>query len=285
MLEGVWLPIITPFKNDEVDYISYKRLIDYYIDQGINGIIPLGTTGESPVMSPEEFEIIIEKTIEYVNKRIPIYIGLGGNYTKKLLERLKIVEKYSVEGILSVCPYYNRPDQRGILEHFKTISQSTDRNIIIYNIPYRTGRNMENETIYKLAEHKNIVALKDACGNIHQTTELLLNPPKDFSLLTGEDAFFFFNLTLGGQGGIMASSHLHTKDFIEIYRKVKDNDHTGALLVWKKVSQFIPLLFKEPNPTPIKYALYKQGLIASPESRSPLLPITTDLEKKLELFL
>ena len=281
-ISGVWVPLITPFLNDEVDYASYKKLVDYYIDKGAAGLIPLGTTGESPTVSEEEFEEIVAKTMEHNNGRVPVYVGLGGNNTKKLVKQLKVVEKHKVDGILSVCPYYNRPDQRGIYEHFRSVSEATDLNIIIYNIPYRTGRNIENTTIHRLAELKNIVALKDSCGDFKQTSELLLNPPADFSILTGEDALFYSTLLLGGDGGILASAHIRTEDFIDIYSKIKSNDHQAALNSWKGLSKFIPMLFEEPNPAPLKYCLNKMGIISSLETRLPLTEITEELKAKLD---
>lgn len=285
MLKGIWLPIVTPFADDEVDFNSYKRLIDYYIDKGISGLIPLGTTGEVPTISHYEYEEIIEKTMEYTKNRVPVYIGLGGNNTFKVLNQLKIVEKYDIEGILSVSPYYNRPSQRGIYEHYLRISEATDLKIIIYNIPYRTGRNIENETLYRLAELENVVGLKDACGDIKQTISLLMNPPYDFSILTGEDMFFYLTLALGGQGGILASSHLYTEKFIDVYKKAEENDFKSALDIWQGLANFIPLLFEEPNPSPIKYCLNRLGLIDSEETRLPLMNISEELADKLEKFL
>lgn len=285
MLKGIWLPIITPMLNDEVDFKSYEKLINYYIDKGISGLIPLGTTGESPTMSEYEYEKIIDKTMEYTKDRLPVYVGLGGNHTSKVVKQLKTVEKYKVDGILSVGPYYNKPSQQGIYEHYLKISEATDLSIIIYNIPYRTGRNIENDTIQRLAELENIVGLKDACGDIKQSMSLLLNRPKDFSILTGEDMFLYFTLALGGQGGILASSHLSTEKFIELYKKAKENDFESALGIWKDLSKFIPLLFEEPNPSPIKFCLNKMGLIASAETRLPLTNISEELEKKLAKFL
>jgi len=282
MIEGIYLPIITPFLNEEVDFKSYELLINHYIVKGISGLIPLGTTGEVPTINDYEFEKIIDKTIEYTNNRVPIYVGVGGNNTKKVIEKLNIVEKYNIEGILSVSPYYNRPSQEGIYSHFSAISKSTDMDIILYNIPYRTGRAIENDTIRKLAEFKNIVALKDASGDIKQTMELLLNPPKDFSVLTGEDMLFFTTLTHGGQGGILASAHIQTESFIKIYNDIKANDHVSAFNTWKKISQYIPLLFKEPNPAPLKYYLNKVGLIDSPEVRLPLTEISNELAAQID---
>lgn len=196
-----------------------------------------------------------------------------------------MLDKYNIKGILSVCPYYNRPDQRGIYEHFKRISESTSLDIVLYNIPYRTGRNIENDTIRRLSELDNIVGVKDACGDFTQTTELLLNRPDNFSILTGEDAFFYSTLMLGGDGGIMASAHLNTEKYVEVFNKSKQNDYKSALEIWKQVANMIPLLFEEPNPAPIKYCLSKTGVIASEALRLPLVPISENLKEKLNKFL
>jgi 4-hydroxy-tetrahydrodipicolinate synthase len=284
-IKGIWLPIVTPFLQDEIDFRSYKNLIDHYVKMGISGIIPLGTTGESPTIGDYEFETMLDKSVEYVNKSVPIFVGVGGNYTAKVIKTLALVEKYEISGILSVSPYYNRPDQRGIYEHFLKISEATRLNIIVYNIPYRTGRNIENSTIHKLAGLKNIIGIKDSCGDIKQSMELLLNPPPDFSIVTGEDALFFSTLTLGGNGGILASAHLFTEDFIDIFRSIQHNDTTNALEKWKKLSRVISLLFAEPNPAPIKYCLKKLGFIESAETRLPLMEITKELENKLDAIL
>ncbi len=283
--KGVWLPIITPFKNDKIDYVSYKRLIDYYISKGISGLIPLGTTGEVPVLSDFEFEEMIENTMLYVNGRLPVYVGIGGNYTAQVIKKIKIAEYYDIKGILSVVPYYNKPSQDGIYAHFKSLAEATYLDIILYNIPYRTGVNMENDTVRKLAEIKNIVGLKDASGDIKSTLALLMNPPKDFSILTGEDILFYITLTLGGHGGILASSHIKTEQFVEVYNKVQAGDYNAALAVWKKLYEFIPLLFAEPNPAPVKYCLNKLGLIESPELRLPLTQVSQQLADKLDLIL
>lgn len=284
-LTGVWLPIVTPFKNDKIDYLSYKRLIEYYSDKGISGFIPLGTTGEVPTLSDYEFEEMIEKTMEYNKRRLPVYVGIGGNYTAQVIKKVKIAEYYDIQGILSVCPYYNKPNQEGIYSHFKAIAEETPLNIVIYNIPYRTGVNVENETIYRMAEIKNIIGVKDCSGDIKQSMSLMLNPPTNFSILTGEDILFYLSLTLGAQGGILASAHVNTEQFVEVYDKVKANDTIGALNVWKQLHEFIPLLFKEPNPAPVKYYLQECGLIDSAEVRLPLTQISESLKTKLNSYL
>lgn len=281
-IEGVIVPLLTPFKDGKVDLKSYERMVKHYIEEGVSGMIPLATTGESPTILPDEYEEVLAKTMECSDKKALVYTGLGGNNTNEVIKNLKVAEKYKVDGILSVAPYYSRPNQAGIYEHFKCISEATDLNIVLYNIPYRTGINIENQTIYKLAELKNIVGLKDCSGNMKQTTELLLNPPKDFSILTGEDAYFYTTLALGGQGGIMASASLRTKEFIEVYNLVKANNHQEALKKWKSLCGMIPLLFEEPNPGPLKYCLNKLGLIDSDEIRLPLVNITQELKVKLD---
>nr|WP_304285474.1 4-hydroxy-tetrahydrodipicolinate synthase [Clostridium paraputrificum] len=281
-VKGLWVPVVTPFENDELDMVSYEKLVNHYINEGVHGLMPLGTTGETPTLSEKEYEEIVSKTMEVVNGRVPVIIGLGGNCTRSVIDKLKVAERHKVQGILSVSPYYNRPDQRGIYEHFKKISESTDLDIVLYNIPYRTGRNMENETILKLSEEKNIVGVKDASGDFNKTIELLLNKPDEFSVLSGEDNLFYSSLLLGGDGGATASAHLKTRDFIKVYDYIQNNDSKAALEIWKEISPMIPLLFKEPNPTPIKYMLKKIGLINSDEVRLPLVPISQELRNELD---
>ena len=281
-VKGLWVPVVTPFENDELDMVSYEKLVNHYINEGVHGLMPLGTTGETPTLSEKEYEEIVSKTMEVVNGRVPVIIGLGGNCTRSVIDKLKVAERHKVQGILSVSPYYNRPDQRGIYEHFKKISESTDLDIVLYNIPYRTGRNMENETILKLSEEKNIVGVKDASGDFNKTIELLLNKPDEFSVLSGEDNLFYSSLLLGGDGGVTASAHLKTRDFIKVYDYIQNNDAKAALEIWKEISPMIPLLFKEPNPTPIKYMLKKIGLINSDEVRLPLVPISQELKNELD---
>ncbi|HEX7713421.1 MAG TPA: 4-hydroxy-tetrahydrodipicolinate synthase [Bacillota bacterium] len=281
-LSGVWLPIITPFADDAIDYESLRKMIDHYIGQGISGLIPLGTTGESPTVTDSEYEEFIVRTMEFVNGRVPVIAGAGGNCTKKTVELVRKLEKYRIDGILSVCPYYNRPDQNGIYQHFQKVAEATDLKIIVYNIPYRTGRNIENETIHKLAEISNIVGVKDSCGDFKQSMALLLNPPEDFAIFTGEDILFYPTLMLSGAGGILASAHLATADFVGLYNLVQAGDRLGALTKWRKLTEFIPLLFAEPNPAPIKYCLKQMELIRSEEVRLPLTPISSGLRAKLD---
>ena len=279
---GVWLPIITPFKDGEVDYAGYEHLVDHYVRAGVSGVIPLGTTGESPTIDEAETEALVERTVATVAGRVPILIGVGGNDTRKVVKAVKRLRKHAVQGILSVCPYYNRPSQDGMREHFTRVAEATDRPILIYNIPYRTGVNLANETLLALAAIPNIAGVKDSSGNITQSLDLLRQRPAGFAVLTGEDAFFYTMLAHGGDGGILASAHVETATFLSVYERVVANDHQGALKAWSRLEPMVPLLFKEPNPVPIKHCLWRQGLIASAECRLPLTRVSDALAKDLD---
>ena len=281
-LSGVWLPIITPFKDGEVDYAGYEHLVDHYVRAGVSGVIPLGTTGESPTIDEAETEALVERTVATVAGRVPILIGVGGNDTRKVVKAVKRLQKHAVQGILSVCPYYNRPSQDGMREHFTRVAEATDRPILIYNIPYRTGVNIANETLLALAAIPNIAGVKDSSGNIAQSLDLLRQRPAGFTVLTGEDAFFYTMLAHGGDGGILASAHVETATFLSVYERMVANDHQGALKAWSRLEPMVPLLFKEPNPVPIKHCLWRQRLIASAECRLPLTRVSDALAKDLD---
>jgi 4-hydroxy-tetrahydrodipicolinate synthase len=279
---GVWLPVITPFTDGEIDYAGYERLVDHYVRLGVTGVIPLGTTGEGPTIDEAEAEALVERTVATVAGRVPILIGVGGNDTRKVVKAVKRLQKHAVQGILSVCPYYNRPGQDGLREHFTRVAEATDRSILIYNIPYRTGVNLANETLLALAEVPNIAGVKDSSGHIAQSLDLLRQRPPGFAVLTGEDAFFYTMLAHGGDGGILASAHVETATFLSVYERMVANDHQGALKAWARLEPMVPLLFKEPNPAPIKHCLWRQRLIASAECRLPLTRVSNALAKELD---
>lgn len=280
-MQGVWLPIITPFNGGEVDYDSYRNLLNYYLDQGVTGIMSNATTSESPVLSLDEQKRILDCSLETINNRVPFYWGAGGNNTRSLCKSIEELTKTGVDGFLSVSPYYSRPSQDGIYGHFKEISNSTNLPIILYNIPYRTGMNMTNETILKLSEIDNIIGIKDSSGDINQSIELITKSPKDFHIYTGDDSMYYLNLVLGGSGGVLASAHLNTKMFIDVFNHIKDNNHKEALKVWNKISHKIPYLFKETNPGPIKYLLKKSNRINNEEIRLPLTGISKEYKEVL----
>ncbi len=284
-LSGVYLPVVTPFHDNAVDYESYVNLLNYYKKKDISGFIPLGTTGESPCITDDEYKRIIDVTLETVDGQLPVFAGIGGNFTDKVIKRITEFEHTGIAGILSVCPYYNRPDQNGLFRHFEKISRSTGLHIIIYNIPYRTGVNMSIETLMKLSEYDNIVGVKDSCGDIRQSLDLISRRPEGFAVLTGEDHLFYTTVVNGGDGGILASAHLYTDEFIDLFKHLENNDHQKALEIWNRIREIIPRLFEEPNPGPLKYCLSALELIRSPEVRAPLGEISISLQQQLDRYM
>jgi 4-hydroxy-tetrahydrodipicolinate synthase len=281
-ISGLWLPLVTPFKDGAVDFSSYERLIEHYLAQGVDGLFPLGTTGESPTLDDNEIDELVEHTVGKVAGRVPVFVGVGGNATHKVEKALRRLERFAFEGVVSVCPYYNRPSQDGLIAHFRAIAAATDRDVLIYNIPYRTAVNLSNDSLLELADISNIVGVKDSSGSMAQSLELLARKPADFSVLTGEDALFFTMMANGADGGILAASHLLTAAFVEVGRRFAANDVAGARAAWAPLASFVPLLFAEANPMPIKHLLWRQGLIASPECRLPLTRISDALARRLD---
>jgi 4-hydroxy-tetrahydrodipicolinate synthase len=281
-LSGLWVPLVTPFKDGAVDYASYERLVAYYIACGADGLFPLGTTGESPTLDDSEVEALIERTLSAVAGRVPVFVGIGGNATHKVERTLRRLEHLPFDGIVSVCPYYNRPGQDGLIQHFRAVAAATDRQVMIYNIPYRTAVNLSNDSLMELAQIANIVGAKDSSGSIAQSLDLLARKPAEFSVLTGEDALYFTMMANGADGGILAASHLMTERFIEVGRRVGTGDLVGARRAWTPLAGIVPLLFAEANPMPIKHCLWRQGLIASPECRLPLTRISDALARQLD---
>jgi len=286
MITGLWLPIVTPFKDGAVDFESYERLIEHYLALGIDGLFPLGTTGESPTLDESEIDALVERTAAVVAGRVPVFIGVGGNATHKVAKTLdRLQKRFAFQGIVSVCPYYNRPSQDGLIAHFRAIAAATDRDVLIYNIPYRTAVNLSNESLIALASVTNIVGVKDSSGSLAQSLDLLARKPAGFSVLTGEDALYFTMMANGAEGGILAASHVMTARFAEVGRRFAANDLAAARTAWAPLAPLVPLLFAEANPMPIKHLLWRQGLIASPECRLPLTRISDGLARRLdELF-
>jgi 4-hydroxy-tetrahydrodipicolinate synthase len=282
MLSGVWVPLVTPFKDGRFDVASYRNVIEHYLERGVSGLFPMGTTGEAPTLDEEEADAIVADTVRITAGRVPVFVGIGGNATLKVIKAIRRLERHDFPGIVSVCPYYNRPTQAGLFEHFAAIAEATDRQVLIYNVPYRTSVNLANETLLRLAERPNIVGVKDSSGSIAQSLDLLATRPAGFSVLTGEDAMFFPLLCSGADGGFLASAHVATDRFAAVARLVAANDHQAARAAWAPLMRLIPKLLQEANPMPIKYCLWRQGLIASPECRLPLGSVSPALAAELD---
>ena len=222
--EGVYVPNVTPFKDGRIDEKSLYRLVDHLISGGASGLVPCGTTGESATLSHEEHIDVIRMTVEQAAGRVPVVAGIGTNDTNETIKLVERAEEIDVDGYLVVCPYYNRPSQEGILEHFRAVSEITDRPLIVYNIPMRTGRNIEVSTIAELSRIPNIVGIKDASGDINQAMSIIART-KNFCVLSGEDHLLFSTCCLGGHGGIMASAHVLPSEFLALLR----GDQAGGL--------------------------------------------------------
>jgi 4-hydroxy-tetrahydrodipicolinate synthase len=275
-IDGIWLPIITPFLDGALDEASISRLTRHYAAQPLDGIILAGTTGESLTLDGVETERLTLTSAAALaasdNSAMPFYLGLSGSDTRKLVKQLERTSGWPIYGYLITVPYYTRPSQEGLFQHFTAAAEATGRPIIIYNIPYRTGVNLGNDTLLRLAERDNIVGVKDCCADPAQSFALTAAKPEDFGVLTGEDAFFHAALCQGADGGILASAHVETALFARVRDAFLANHRETALRDWRGLVEVTRLLFHEPNPAAVKYWLYRAGLIASPELRPPMMP-------------
>jgi 4-hydroxy-tetrahydrodipicolinate synthase len=282
---GIWLPLITPFRDDKLDGPSLRRLIRHYTSEPIDGLILGATTGEGVTLDDAELERLVDVSrteLATGGRSLPVYLGLCGSDTRDVVKALHGSANWSIDGYLIACPYYTRPSQEGLFRHFSALSQATSRSILIYNIPYRTGVNLGNETMLRLAEHTNIVGVKDCCADLMQSFDLLRSRPPGFAVLTGEDALFYPALTLGCDGGVLASAHVETAAFATIRTRLLQGDQPGALNVWRNLVDLPRLLFAEPSPAPIKHFLWRTGLIDSPELRLPMTPVSDSLATRID---
>lgn len=285
MPSGLWLPLITPFRDGELDERSLSRLVKHYAAQPIDGFILGATTGEGMALDEAEGERLIaitNETLAAAGRQIPVYLGLSGSDTRKTAKALERTARSDVTGYLIACPYYTRPSQRGLFAHFSALADATARPILIYNIPYRTGVNLGNETMLQLAERANIVGVKDCSADATQSFDLLRHKPRDFAVLTGEDPLFYTALTQGAEGGITASAHVRTSAFAAIRNRLTAGDQPGALADWQRLADLPRLLFAEPSPGPIKHWLWREGLIDNPEMRLPMMPVSDELAARID---
>jgi 4-hydroxy-tetrahydrodipicolinate synthase len=287
-LHGLWLPLITPFRNGALDEVSLRRLVIHYAAEPIDGFILGATTGEGMSLDDDEAQRLVAVTrasLDAAGRAIPIYLGLSGSDSRKLIKGIGQTAEWGMDGYLIACPYYTRPSQEGLLQHFSALADSTDKPILIYNIPYRTGVNLGNETMQRLAERANIVGVKDCCADPAQSFDLVRQKPADFVVLTGEDPFYYSALTQGAEGAILASAHVHTAGFAAIRTKLLAGDQPGALADWQILADIPRLLFAEPSPGAIKHWLWRSGLIDSPEMRLPMAPVSEGLAERIEVAL
>jgi 4-hydroxy-tetrahydrodipicolinate synthase len=284
-LQGVWLPLITPFRDGALDEESLKALVKHYATAPLAGFILCATTGEGMVLDEDEIERVVaicRDGLAKAGRPLPLLLSISGSDTRKVVKALAHTEAWPVDGYLVTCPYYTRPSQAGLLRHFSVLAEQTARPILIYNIPYRTGVNLQNDTMLELAKLPNIVGVKDCCADAAQSFDLVRRKPADFTVLTGEDPFYYTALTQGAEGAILASAHIRTGDFVAVRDRLRSGDLAGALAAWQGLCDLPRLLFAEPSPAPIKHWLWRIGLIASPEVRLPMTQVSDGLAQRLD---
>ncbi|HZK04183.1 MAG TPA: 4-hydroxy-tetrahydrodipicolinate synthase [Bacteroidaceae bacterium] len=277
LFKGLGVALVTPFKNTgEVDYSALSNMVDYLINGGINFLCALGTTAETPTISYFEQELITKRVVAQVDGRVPILVGCTSNCTTKVIERLNKHPFKGVNGILSAVPYYNKPTQEGIYQHFSAIAKESELPIILYNIPGRTGVNMTSETTLRLAvDYKNIIGIKEASGDIEQIREIIKNKPDEFSVISGDDPITLQAIRYGASGVISVIGNALPTIFGNMVHKAMAKDYSAAELINSKLENLYRLLFVEGNPAGIKALLYLMNKIEY-NLRLPLTPVTAN---------
>ena len=270
MIHGSLVAIVTPFKNGKIDEDALKKLIEFQIENGTHGIVPCGTTGESPTLSHEEHEYVIELTVKAVKKRVPVVAGTGSNSTKEAIRLTRFAEQIGADAALLVVPYYNKPTQEGLYLHFKQIASQVRIPLILYNIPGRSGVNLNPETILRLAKDcKNIIGVKEASGSLIQASKILYLCGRDFLLYSGEDALNFPLLAIGARGFITVTANVAPRDVADLYEFYIKGEIDKARDLHYRLLPLNDALFIETNPIPVKAALSMMDKIAY-EYRYPL---------------
>lgn len=282
MFKGSIVALVTPFKGDAVDEAAYKKLVEWHVKEGTNGIVPCGTTGESPTLSADEHNRVIEICVEAANKRMPVIAGTGSNSTAEAVAYTKHAAKAGADGVLVVTPYYNKPTNKGVYLHFKAVADAANIPVVLYNIAGRTGKNIEPEVMAKLAQDcKNIVAVKEASGSLEQMLRIKEMCPSSFTLLSGDDALTLPVLAVGGTGVISVAANIVPKDIVAVIDAFNKGDLNKAQAVNLKLMPLVRALFIETNPIPLKTAMGLMGL-CSPDMRLPMCPMEEGTLQKLK---
>ena len=274
IFKGLGIALVTPFKEDgSVDYKSLVRLVEYQLDNGADFLCILATTGETPVLTADEKQKIKETIVSLVGGRVPILMGCGGNNTAAIVEELQTRDFQGIDGILSVCPYYNKPSQEGLYQHFKTIAAATKLPVVLYNVPGRTGVNMTAATTVRLANDcENIVAIKEASGNLEQVDEIIKNKPNDFDVISGDDALTFPMVSCGAVGVISVIGNALPKEFSKMIRLQMRGEYDPARKIHHRFTDLFSLRFVDGNPAGVKAMLSEMGFIEN-VLRLPLVPM------------
>jgi 4-hydroxy-tetrahydrodipicolinate synthase len=280
-ISGMGVALITPFKRDKsIDFDALSKVIGYVVGGGSDFLVALGTTAENPTLDSQEKKDIVRFVAEKNNKKLPLVVGVGGNSTKDVVKN--VANLYNeVDAVLSVTPYYNKPSQKGLQEHFIAIADASPKPLILYNVPGRTGVNIAADTCLKLAEHKNIIAIKEASGNLNQLGHILRDKPEDFSVLSGDDGLTLMQIAMGIDGVISVAGNAFPEEFGKLVHLAMNGNFAEARSIHLKMIEIIDLLFVEGNPTGVKTALTIKGLIEN-ELRLPLVSGSEILYEKLK---
>ena len=286
IFKGLGIALVTPFTADgEVDYKAIVRLVEYQIQNGADFLCILATTGETPCLSTEEKENIKKLVVDTNRGRLPILMGCGGNNTRAVVEELKTADWTGIDGVLSVCPYYNKPSQEGLYQHFKAIAEASPLPVVLYNVPGRTGINMKSETTVRLAlDCENIVAVKEASGSLEQVDEIIKNKPERFDVLSGDDALTFSMVASGAAGSISVIGNALPKEVSRMIRLEFKGEYEAARTIHHRFTELYSLLFVDGNPAGVKALLHEMGFIEN-VLRLPLVPTRiTTLQKMTEIL-
>ncbi|SMP10421.1 4-hydroxy-tetrahydrodipicolinate synthase [Desulfurobacterium pacificum] len=280
MFEGIYVAIPTPFKNGKVDEEALKNHIEFLIENGVSGIVPCGTTGESATLSYEEHERVIALTIEQCRGRVKVIAGTGSNSTAEAIRLTKFAEEVKADGALLITPYYNKPNQEGLYLHFKAVAEAVSIPIVLYNVPGRTGVNMLPETVARLSDIDNIVAIKEATGSTNVATEIVRLCGEKIEILSGDDLTFYPLLSVGAKGVISVTANVLPAKMVEMYESFVSGDISKAMKLHLELYPVSKAMFIDTNPIPVKTALYFMGRMEK-EFRLPLCPMFPEKEEKL----
>ncbi|HAS03217.1 MAG TPA: 4-hydroxy-tetrahydrodipicolinate synthase [Pasteurella multocida] len=283
LFSGSIVAIVTPMDSSgEIDFVRLKSLVEHHIAAGTDAIVSVGTTGEAATLSIDENVKIILKTVEFADGRIPVIAGVGANATSEAIVMTKLLNDSGVAGCLSVVPYYNKPTQEGMYQHFKAIAECTDLPQILYNVPSRTGSDLLPETVARLAKINNIVAIKEATGDLSRVAKIKELAGEDFIFLSGDDATGLESIKLGGQGVISVTNNVAAADMAKMCHLALNGQFEEAEQINQRLMALHKNLFAESNPIPVKWAAYRLGLIDTPTLRLPLTTLSEHLQPKVE---
>jgi len=285
IFKGTGVALVTPFKNSlEIDYPALENIVNHVITNGIDFLVALGTTSEAVVLTEDEKTRVVQTIVKANNGRVPVMMGVGGNNTAAILRQLKQQKIAGIKGVLSVVPYYNKPQQDGIKTHFLAIADVSPVPVILYNVPGRTAQNMTAKTCLELAKHPNIVAVKEASGDLQQIMTIIKDKPADFSVLSGDDALTMPLIALGADGVISVSANAFTRDFSEMVRLQRAGETLQARVLHYKILEMMNLLFEDGNPAGVKALLNLMGLCED-VLRLPLVAMRSDLKQQMKQLL